>query len=165
MIRIREASTPADFETARALFLEYAQSLSFSLCFQSFDKELEEIDRQYAGPGGVLLLALHADGTALGCVGVRRIDDAVAELKRMYVKPAARGLGLGKRLLDEALQRAMALGYAAIRLDTLPEMGAAIQMYQTSGFQPIAPYTRNPVEGALFLEKSLASGEGLAGRP
>ncbi len=158
-IRLALADTPARTEAARALFVEYANTLGFKLCFQGFDQELAGLPGAYAPPHGTLLLALDAQDHAVGCVGVRPLaaDDGrrLAELKRLYVQPDRRGSGLGARLTAAALAFARADGYAAIRLDTLPSMRAAIAMYEALGFRDIAPYYDNPIAGARYLELAL----------
>lgn len=154
MMDIVLAGSPDAYATGKQLFLEYAQSLDFNLCFQGFEQELADMQRQYAAPEGCLLLVLHEDA-AVGCVGVRRWQGDSAELKRMYLQPAARGGGMGKRLLAEAIEQARRLGYRSIRLDTLPSMQAAISLYRSAGFDDIPAYRENPVEGALYLEKQL----------
>lgn len=148
------ASTPADFDTGKRLFLEYAETLGFSICFQNFGQELADIRHQYGAPNGCLLLVTDGDNT-VGCAGVRRWQGDIAELKRMYLRPDFRGKGAGQRLLDAALDRARGLGYRSIRLDTLPSMQAAVALYRKYGFQDIPPYRENPFEGTLYLEKNL----------
>jgi ribosomal protein S18 acetylase RimI-like enzyme len=139
-------------EEVRALFLEYAAVLGFSLCFQGFDTELEGLPGKYAPPRGALLLA-----PGEGCVGLRPIDERTAEMKRLYVRPVARGTGLGRRLalaiLDEARQR----GYERIVLDTIEgKMDSAIALYRALGFREIAPYYDNPIPHAIYLELALS---------
>jgi ribosomal protein S18 acetylase RimI-like enzyme len=148
------ATSPADFATGKRLFLEYAQSLDFNLCFQNFEQELADIQVQYGAPNGCLLL-IKNDGEAVGCAGVRRWQGDIAELKRMYLQPQTRGLGFGKKLLEAALENARSLGYRSIRLDTLPTMAEAIALYREFGFADILPYRDNPFEGAIYLEKIL----------
>lgn len=148
------ATTPADFATGKQLFLEYAESLGFSICFQNFEQELADIQVQYGAPNGCLLLVLNGE-TTVGCAGVRRWNDDIAELKRMYLKPETRGKGMGRELLQTALEHARQLGYRNIRLDTLPTMKAAIAIYRESGFTDIPAYRENPIEGAIYLEKQL----------
>jgi GNAT superfamily N-acetyltransferase len=148
------ATSPADFAVGKRLFLEYAQSLDFNLCFQNFEKELADIQTQYGAPNGCLLLVKN-EQEAVGCVGVRRWQGDIAELKRMYLQPSARGLGLGRKLLEAALERARWLGYRSIRLDTLPAMEAAIALYREFGFSDIPPYRDNPFEETICLEKTL----------
>jgi GNAT superfamily N-acetyltransferase len=145
----------AALEDVRALFREYSGSLPFSLCFQGFDAELHELPGAYGPPRGVLLLA-QVDGAPAGCVALRPESGDAAELKRLYVRDAFRGQGLGRALTEAAIDAARELGYARLRLDTTPSMRAAIAMYQSMGFRDIAPYGKSPIEGARFLELQLA---------
>lgn len=138
----------------RELFREYAASLSFDLGFQGFGEELAGLPGGYAPPDGRLLLAL-ADGAAAGCVALRRHDERSAELKRLYVRPHARGSGAGRALVEAALAAARAAGYERVVLDTVPGMESAQALYRSLGFVDIAPYRHNPVPGAAFLELSL----------
>ena len=151
---IRSASTDADFAQARALFEEYAAGLGIDLCFQGFSQELDTLSRMYGPPRGVLLLAEMEDSLA-GCVAVRPIDAAICELKRLYVRSACRGTGLGRRLTETALQAARDLGYKRIRLDTLPQMQAAQRLYEDLGFQDIPAYYGEPIAGQRFMEAIL----------
>lgn len=153
-MEIFAATTSADFAAGKQLFLEYAQSLGFSICFQGFEQELADIHLQYGKPNGCLLLVNTEDGLA-GCVGVRRWKDDIAELKRMYLQPRTRGRGMGRHLLETALEHARQLGYRSIRLDTLPDMQAAIALYREFGFTDIPAYRENPFEGTIYLEKQL----------
>jgi ribosomal protein S18 acetylase RimI-like enzyme len=143
-----------DVETARTLFLEYAQGLGVDLSFQGFAQELKDLPGAYAPPGGALLLAVEA-GATLGCVAVRAWDDETAEMKRLYLRPAARGRGLGVVLAKAAVEEARRIGYRKLRLDTLPGMEAAQAIYQEMGFREIPPYRTNPVPGARYLELKL----------
>jgi GNAT superfamily N-acetyltransferase len=151
---IKKATTTTDFENGKQLFLQYIQSLHFELNFQDVDRELEEIHIEYNSPTGVLLLA-YDDDKAIACAGVRKIDNQIAELKRMFVDPAYRGHQLGQKILQLSLDEARLLGYKAIRLDTVPEMQGAIKLYKAAGFYPIEPYRFNPIPGAIFMEKVL----------
>ncbi len=139
-----------DLEEVRVLLLEYAASLAIPLDFQNFDRELAELPGAYAPPRGVVLLA-----RGLGCVALRPFDDTTCELKRLYVRPQARGSGLGRALVEEVVAEARRLQYARMRLDTLPTMVAAQALYEQLGFHEIAAYTSNPVAGARFLELEL----------
>lgn len=154
-IEIVEAATPQQIEQARALFLEYAQSLGFSLCFQSFDQELAELPGDYAPPDGRLLLALRG-GRAAGCVALHKIGDGICEMKRLYLRPELRGSGAGRALAERIIAEARSIGYRTMRLDTVAgTMDAAIALYRRLGFRPIAPYRPNPVPGALYMELTL----------
>lgn len=138
-------------EQARHLFLEYAGSLGFSLCFQGFDQELASLPGDYAPPGGRLLL-IECDGAVAGCVALHPLDHAI-EMKRLYVRPEFRGRGLGRRLAEAVIAEARAVGYARMRLDTVePLMKEAVAMYRALGFRGIAPYRENPIPGALYME-------------
>jgi ribosomal protein S18 acetylase RimI-like enzyme len=146
--------TADDLRCTRALFEEYATSLGFSLDFQGFPGELAELPGAYSPPTGRLLLA-RVDGDPAGCVGLRRIGDGVCEMKRLYVRPAHHGTGLGRQLATAIVEEARRAGYATMRLDTMPSMRAAIALYESLGFRSIPPYTDNPLEGARFLELAL----------
>jgi ribosomal protein S18 acetylase RimI-like enzyme len=144
----------ADIETVRALFDAYARELAVDLSFQGFAQERDGLPGQYVPPRGRLLLA-EIDGVAAGCVALRPLDARTAEMKRLYVRPSARGTGLGRGLAHSVIAEARSAGYQGLRLDTLPSMGAAIAMYRALGFREIAAYRHNPVPGALFLELTL----------
>jgi ribosomal protein S18 acetylase RimI-like enzyme len=144
-----------EMRIVRQLFLEYAESLGFSLCFQGFDQELAELPGKYALPDGLILLAL-AETEPVGVVGVRKLKEGICEMKRLYVKPSQRGTGLGRQLANEALQRARRHGYQLMRLDTLPNMQAARHLYQQLGFIQIPAYYDNSPCGSICMEKRLA---------
>lgn len=144
----------SDLEDVRGLFAEYAASLDVDLGFQQFDRELGELPGVYAPPRGALLIARSA-GVAIGCVALRALDDTTCELKRLYVRPSARGTGIGRTLAEAALREARRLGYQWIRLDTLPGMERAQALYERLGFRDVAPYTDNPIAGTRFLELDL----------
>ncbi|HEX9901556.1 MAG TPA: GNAT family N-acetyltransferase [Acidobacteriota bacterium] len=154
VVEIVLARSKDDYALAKALFLEYAGDIGLDLSFQDFDRELAGLTAQY-GPteGGILLLSV--EGRPAGCVAVRRFEKDIAELKRMYVRPASRGQGFGRRLGEEALALARRLGYQAIRLDTLLSMGEALALYRSFGFVEIEPYRFNPVLGAKYFELRL----------
>jgi putative acetyltransferase len=147
-----QAETPAQIAQARELFLEYAQSLGFSLCFQNFDKELAELPGDYAPPQGRLLLADY-EGQLAGCVALHPLELGICEMKRLYLRPHFRGKGLGRALADRIIAEARHIGYHRMRLDTVePVMKDAVAMYRRLGFREITPYCANPIAGALYME-------------
>lgn len=147
-----QAESAAQIAQARELFLEYAKSLGFSLCFQNFDKELENLPGEYAPPEGRLLLAEHESQLA-GCVALHNLSDGICEMKRLYLRPQFRGKGLGRLLADRIIAEARQIGYHHMRLDTVePVMKDAVAMYRKIGFREIAPYRANPMPGTLYME-------------
>jgi putative acetyltransferase len=152
---LQQAATPAQIAQARELFLEYAQSLGFSLCFQNFDQELAGLPGDYAPPGGRLLLA-ELSGELAGCVALHKFDNDICEMKRLYLRPKFRGKGLGRILAEAIIAEAHQIGYRRMRLDTVgPVMQDAVAMYRKLGFREIAPYRANPMAGTLYLELTL----------
>jgi len=152
---IFSATSPAQIAQARELFLEYAHSLGFSLCFQNFDKELAALPGDYTPPDGRLLLAEH-EGQLAGCVALHKLESDVCEMKRLYLRPQFRGKGLGRALADRIIAEARQIGYRRMRLDTVePVMKEAVAMYRKIGFKEIAPYCPNPIAGALYMELEL----------
>ncbi|MFZ0803593.1 MAG: GNAT family N-acetyltransferase [Terriglobales bacterium] len=150
-----QAATPAQIAQVRELFLEYAQSLGFSLCFQNFDQELAGLPGDYAPPGGRLLLA-EFQGELAGCVALHKFDDDICEMKRLYLRPEFRGQGLGRVLTEAIIAEARHIGYRHMRLDTVgPVMKDAVAMYRKLGFREIAPYRSNPMAGTLYFELTL----------
>jgi putative acetyltransferase len=137
-----------EVELVRSLFREYADSLGRDLSFQAFERELTELPDYYR----VILFAEDERGDVVGCAAVREFEPGVAELKRLYVRPKARGSGLGRALTVEAIDRARASGFTSIRLDTLPEMAAATALYRALGFAEIEPYRHNPIAGTQYFE-------------
>lgn len=159
-MKLIQVESEEEVRLARELFEEYAASLEINLCFQNFDKELAELPGEYVPPNGRLFLAIENDQIA-GCVALRKIErgkngGGVCEMKRLYLRPAFRGTGLGRTLAEMIIQAAREVGYRRMRLDTLPgKMDAAIAMYRSLGFKNIEPYYNNPVEGAAFMELEL----------
>lgn len=152
---IFQAESSAHIAQARELFLEYAQSLNFSLCFQSFDKELASLPGDYAPPDGRLLLAEY-DGRLAGCIALHRLDADICEMKRLYLRPEFRGKGLGRALAETIISEARRAGYKRMRLDTVePVMKTAVEIYRKLGFKEITPYRPNPVAGTIYLELEL----------
>ena len=150
-----QAVSPVQIAQARELILEYGRSLGFSLCFQSFEKELEALPGEYAPPRGCLLLAEY-EGRLAGCVALHALDGDICEMKRLYLRPQFRGKGLGRVLAKRIIAEARQIGYSFMRLDTIePVMKDAVAMYRRLGFKQIPPYCKNPIEGALYMELAL----------
>ena len=154
MTQIVHAVSQEQISIVRELFIEYAQSLNVDLCFENLDKEVKELPGVYAPPQGSLLLA--KDGTRIaGCVALKKVDNRVCEMKRLYVRAEFRGQGLGKKLTMSIREEARNIGYERMRLDTLPSMKEAIALYRSLGFVEIPPYRDLPVPGALFMQITL----------
>jgi len=155
-VPIRAAATPADFAQARTLFEEYAAWLAVDLCFQGFAEELATLPGSYAPPGGMLLLAGPPDAV-VGCIALRPLAEAASaagttgEVKRLYVRPAARRTGLGGRLVQSVIDGARSRGYRELKLDTLDRMADARALYANLGFRECAPYYHNPIPGAVYM--------------
>jgi len=153
---IRSVRSAADVAAAAELFEAYAASLPIDLGYQDFDSELAGLPGKYAPPRGELLLARDREGASLGCVGLRQIaSKGCCEMKRLYLSPDARGLGLGRALTETVIAAARRLGYAEMRLDTLPTMEAAIGLYQRLGFSSIDPYYAPTPVGTVFMALKL----------
>jgi ribosomal protein S18 acetylase RimI-like enzyme len=151
-LAIAPAATPDDLRTVAALFDAYARSLPIDLGYQDFGAELAGLPGKYAPPDGELLLARDAEGRPLGCVALRPLaDDGVCEMKRLYLTPEARGLGLGRALAEAVVQAARRLGYRELRLDTLATMTTAIALYERLGFTRIPAYYAPTPEGTVFM--------------
>ena len=148
------AETPEQLDCVRELFGQYAESLGVDLCFQEFEGELASLPGKYAPPDGRLMLATEG-GQAAGCVAIRRIDDDVCEMKRLYVRPEFRSSGLGRLLAREMISQAAETGYATMRLDTLDRLAEAMSLYESLGFRQTEPYYDNPLDGVVYWELSL----------
>ena len=153
--RIAPVRASDDLAQVTALFRDYAASLDVDLCFQGFEEELAGLPGAYAPPRGELLLAKGPDGAALGCIALRPLSGQACEIKRLYVRPDARGRDLGTALVGAITSTAQALGYGEIKLDTLPSMTAAIRLYRSLGFEPIPDYGGAPYPGLLCFAKTL----------
>ena len=152
---LAQAESLQQIAQARELFLEYAQSLEFSLCFQNFDKELADLPGDYAPPDGRLLLAEY-EGQLAASVALHRLDSDICEMKRLYLRPQFRGKGLGRILADRIISEARQIGYKRMRLDTVgPVMKDAVAMYRKLGFKEIPAYRPNPNPGTLYMELEL----------
>jgi carbonic anhydrase len=158
--QLLHVTTSAHIAHARDLFQEYAASLNFDLCFQSFDKELANLPGDYAPPTGRLLLA-YIDDEPAGCVALHawsdpNLSERICEMKRLFVRPQARGHNLGRQLIDRVIAEARGIGYTHMRLDTVPgTMDRAIALYREYGFREIPPYRPNPQPGVLYFELKL----------
>ena len=152
---IAEALDARALEACRELFVEYQKALGVSLCFQGFDQELATLPGAYARPRGRLLIARVA-GEPAGCVGMRALGERDAEMKRLFVRPDVRGIGLGRVLAECVIDEARALGYFTLKLDTLPGMAEAQHLYRDLGFVDASPYNDNPVSGVRFMSLALA---------
>lgn len=163
-IALRVAESSADIEAVRALFLDYQAHLGIDLCFQGFAAELDSLPGDYAEPGGLLLLAT-VDGAPAGCCAFRPLVNSdhlnACEMKRLFVRRAFRGFGLGRQLVEQVMSRAALAGYTTMLLDTLSDMEAARALYEEVGFVEVAPYYHNPLPGAHYLKADLASGSRL----
>lgn len=154
--QIHAVRTAEDIAAGAALFRAYAASLGVDLAYQDFEAELAALPGKYAPPAGELLLARDAGGAPLGCVALRSIEpDSCCEMKRLYVAPAARGMGLGRALVQAIVEAAAGLGYRELRLDTLPDMIEAQTLYERMGFVRIAPYYETPIAGTVFMSRDL----------
>lgn len=153
--RIVPAEEQTQIDQVRTLFREYASSLGFSLCFQSFDAELAGLPGEYSLPAGQLLLAF-CNSIPAGCVALRKLEDGICEMKRLYVRPEFRGHGLGKDLVLALIAQARLSLYSKMRLDTVAaSMAEAVGLYRSMGFRDIPPYCQNPIPGAIYLELDL----------
>lgn len=158
LIKLSVPRSPDELNAMRKIFREYADDLGVDLCFQHFDEELAGLPGDYAPPRGALLMAV-IDGKLAGCCALRPLDTAdypnAAEMKRLFVRPPFRGIGLGRQLAEAALDAARQGGYGCVLLDTLSDMEAARALYEDLGFEDIPPYYHNPIAGAHYLKVDL----------
>ena len=155
MAELIEVGAGPAVEEVRALFLEYARSLDFNLCFQSFDSELRDLPGPYGRPEGRLILCAW-DGVSAGCIAMKKLEDDICEMKRLYVRPEFRGHQLGLKLTTHLINEGRRAGYTRMRLDTIREtMQKAIELYQSVGFKEIPPCYDNPLPQALYMELDL----------
>jgi len=153
-IQLVEPDSVEQWAVARRLVEEYYASLHVDLGFQGIENEIDHLAQEYCSPSGCFLLA-EADGQWLGCIALRRFDEGVCEMKRLYVMPEGRGRGLGRVLTEAIIARARGLGYKRMVLDTLPFMKDAQALYRSLGFEPTSPYRYNPIPGSAFLALKL----------
>jgi GNAT superfamily N-acetyltransferase len=155
MHEITRADTADEVEMARSLFREYEAWLGLDLCFQGFEAELDELPGLYAPPDGRLYLA-YVDGEPSGCIAMRKLEEGICEMKRLYLRESARGSGIGNELISIVLEDAREIGYTKMRLDTYPpKMAKAVVLYESHGFRPTEPYYNNPNPETLFMELEL----------
>ncbi len=155
MIEIIQAETPEQIEQGRKLFREYEAWFGMNLCFQNFDEEVANLPGKYAAPEGRLFLAF-ADEKFAGCIALRKLEDGVCEMKRLFVKDEFRGQKIGIALIEKLIAEAVKIGYEKIRLDTFPpKMAKAVKLYESYGFREIPPYYHNPYGDTLFMELDL----------
>ncbi len=151
MLVIKQALNYGLIEKTRCIFKEYADYLSISLDFQNFDKELRNLHKSYASPEGCILLAFY-DKKLVGCVALKKFQDDICEMKRLYIRSKYRNRKIGYNLCHEVILKAKQIGYKCMRLDTLPFMKEAMNLYSKLGFKEIDPYRLNPIKGAKFYE-------------
>jgi GNAT superfamily N-acetyltransferase len=155
MVRIVQAETDKQINKARELFREYEAWLGLDLCFQGFEEELRDLPGKYAQPEGRLYLA-YLDDALAGCIAMRKFQDGICEMKRLFVRDGFRGHRIGVQLIEKLLTEARKEHYSKMRLDTFPpKMGKAVSLYESHGFRPIPAYYNNPYEGVLFMELDL----------
>ena len=154
MVKIVSATTPAHIQVIGDLFREYEQCLQVDLCFQRFEEELVGLPGQYAPPQGALLLAVES-GQEAGCVAMRPLSGKACEMKRLYVRPAHLGRGIGKKLAVTVIELARSAGYVRMRLDTLEKLKPALALYDSLGFEKRSAYYENPLAGVVYLEREL----------
>jgi GNAT superfamily N-acetyltransferase len=155
MVDMIQAESASQIDEARMLFREYEAWLGLDLCFQGFEQELADLPGKYAKPEGRLFLA-YSDEKLAGCIAMRKLDDGICEMKRVFVRDGFRGQQIGLKLIEKLIDEARAEGYLKMRLDTFPpKMGKAVSLYESNGFRAIPAYYDNPHDGVLYLELDL----------
>ena len=155
MVSLIEVRTPTEFETALDLVTEYGNSLEEHTCDAQFEKSVDDLRIAYAQPDACFILAMW-EGMVAGCVAMRRLDDRTCEMKRLYVRPSFRGLGIGRLLVEVLIGRARATEYETMKLDTISTLETAIRLYEALGFKYIAPYNDPLMENTLYMELDLS---------
>ena len=151
MISYKISKSQKDFEKAKELFIEYKNSLNLDLCFQKFHEEISDLPSQYSEPSGCIILC-YENKKPTGCIALRKFEGDTCEMKRLYLRPEARGKGIGRVLANKIIEKAKELGYKKMQLDTLETMKEAIALYKSMGFKVIAPYRFNPLDGVVYME-------------
>ncbi len=155
MIEILQTETPEQIEETKKLFREYEKWLGLDICFQGFEAELANLPGKYAKPSGRLFIA-SVDGKIAGCIVLRKLEENICEMKRLYLRDEFRGSGLGNKLIEKLIAEARLIGYQKMRLDTLPDkMNKAVKLYESHGFRQIPAYYQNPYGETLYLELDL----------
>ena len=155
MVTIIQAETVEQIDESRRLFREYEAWFGLSLCFQGFDEEIASLPWKYVKPDGRLFLA-YSDDKLAGCIAMRKLEDGICEMKRLYVRDGFRGQKIGLQLIEKLIDEARKENYKTMRLDTFPpKMGKAVGLYEAHGFRPIPPYYHNPYDDVLFMELTL----------
>ena len=158
MLKIIQAENKEQIETARKLFREYETWIELQLCFQGFDEEVANLPGKYAAARRGRLFLAFADEKLAGCIALRKLEDGICEMKRLFVKDDFRGQKIGIALIEKVIEEAREIGYEKMRLDTYPpKMGKAVQLYESYGFHEIPAYYENPYGDTLFMEKDLQS--------
>ncbi len=159
MIEIFQAETAAQIEEVRRLFREYEKWLELDICFQGFEAEVANLPGKYAKPDGRLLLAA-VDGAIAGCIALRKLEENICEMKRLYLRDTFRGSGLGNKLIEKVIAEARLIAYQKMRLDTLPgKMAKAVRLYESHGFRQISAYYENPYAETLYMELDLSAND------
>ena len=162
-VLIRQTESVEDLQLVRRLFREYEAAIEVSLCFQSFEEELANLPGEYAPPSGRLLLA-YIEDQPVGCIALRKKTETICEMKRLFLRPAARGKHVGRRLVETIINEACNIGYQRMRLDTMPgKMDKAIAMYRSVGFEEIPAYYDTPVGDTIFMELKLSPSGSFSG--